>query len=157
MSGKTKIYVDTSVWNFVFEDDRLDCFITKKFFEGILSHSKHEILISEIVTSEMDKANDIRKQNLLKLVRKMKPSIINLDNESVKLARIYVEENVVPKKSFDHAVHMAIATVNRCSFIVSWNFKHMVRAKTIRGVHLTNHREGYGLIDIVTPREFLGK
>ncbi len=41
-------------------------------------------------------------------------------------------------------------------FIISWNFKHIVRARTIRGVHRINFNEGFGLIEIVTPREYLG-
>ena len=34
-------------------------------------------------------------------------------------------------------------------------FKHIVRAKTIKGVHVLNLREGYSLIKIVSPREFI--
>ena len=44
-----------------------------------------------------------------------------------------------------------------CDFIVSWNFKHIVRAKTIKGVHVINLREGYSLIEIASPREFISE
>ena len=39
--------------------------------------------------------------------------------------------------------------------IVSWNFKHMVNVKTIRGVRGIASIKGYGAIDIVQPTMLL--
>ena len=61
----------------------------------------------------------------------------------------------MPANAINDAIHIAIASLNHCDFIVSWNFKHIVRAKTIKGVHVINLREGYSLIEIVSPREFV--
>jgi hypothetical protein len=38
-------------------------------------------------------------------------------------------------------------------YIVSWNFKHMVKPKTKRTVRAFSIKEGYKEIEIVTPEE----
>ena len=38
-----------------------------------------------------------------------------------------------------------------CNAIVSWNFKHMVKLKTILAVNGINKYMGYGEIEILTP------
>ena len=51
------------------------------------------------------------------------------------------------------AQHIALATVCRADLVVSWNFKHIVHYEKIRGFNSVNLREGYGMVDIRSPRE----
>ena len=46
------------------------------------------------------------------------------------LAKLYVKEKILSKKSFDDCQHIAFACVYNCDMIVSWNFKHIVNYKT---------------------------
>ena len=94
---------------------------------------------------------------LLNVIKQNNLETVVSDKTSKTLASIYVNEGLIPEKHYDDALHIAIATVNRCNFIVSWNFQHIVKAKVIMGVHHINHREGFGLIEIVSPQLFLGK
>ena len=53
------------------------------------------------------------------------------------------------------ALHVALATANRCRLIVSWNFKHIVHFDKIplyNGVNLIN---GYDTLSINTPSEVI--
>jgi len=53
---RLKIYIETSVWNFLFADDapeKKD--VTEKFF-SILVESKYELYASEVVLAEIDDA-----------------------------------------------------------------------------------------------------
>ena len=53
------------------------------------------------------------------------------------------------------ALHVALATTNRCRLIVSWNFKHIVHFDKIplyNGVNLIN---GYDTLSINTPSEVI--
>ena len=38
------------------------------------------------------------------------------------------------QKSFDDCQHIAAALLAGCVIIISWNFKHIVNVKTVRGV-----------------------
>jgi hypothetical protein len=41
-----------------------------------------------------------------------------------------------------------VAVVNACDCIISWNFKHIVNIKIIRGVRAITNLEGYKPIEI---------
>ena len=71
------------------------------------------------------------------------------------MARKYIENKVISNHSLVDAEHIAIATVERVDIIVSWNFKHIVNIRMIRGYNFVNLKEGYSMIEIRTPREVI--
>ena len=50
-------------------------------------------------------------------------------------------------------VHIAMATVYDLDFIVSFNFKHIVKRKTVTMTEAVNLREGYKRVGIFSPTE----
>ncbi len=156
MSQKTLIYVDTSVWNFALETTRPDSIFTYEFLL-LFKKDEYKAIISNVVKAEIDDAPEPRKNQLIELLKLTNAEILHASDETLNLAELYVKKELIPQEYINDAIHIAAATVNRCNFLVSWNFKHIVRAKVIMGVHHVNHAEGYGLIELVTPREVLGK
>jgi hypothetical protein len=67
------------------------------------------------------------------------------------LAEKYVEEGLIPQKYKDDAFHLAAASVYNCDIVLSWNFTHIVKAKTIFGVNGVNNMLGYRHIEIISP------
>ena len=53
-----------------------------------------------------------------------------MDKEIEELAKNYIKEEIFPEKYYDVALHVAIATVNRIDYLLSWNFNHLVKVKT---------------------------
>ena len=51
--------------------------------------------------------------------------------------------------------HIAAAILSNCDIIVSWNFKHIVNVKTIRGIKVVTTMEGYKDILIYPPTALL--
>lgn len=41
------------------------------------------------------------------------------------------------------SLHIAIAILNKCDVIISWNFKHLVNIKTVRGTRAITYIKGY--------------
>ena len=156
MNKTLKLYIDTSVWNLVLESERENSRITNDFFNLSLKHD-YLLVISNLVISEVSRANDIRRKELSSLIERHKPLLIYTTEEATYLANLYLKENLIPERFKDDAIHIATATVNHCDFLVSWNFKHIVKASTIKGVHGINFKEGYGMVEIVSPNQFLGK
>lgn len=157
MATRQKIYIDTSVWNVALETNRDHSKITNEFLNSFFLNKDCTFIISELVETEVSAAYDLRKQELLRLLNKFKPEIVLLNNQAIYLANKYIQQNLIPKKFTDDAIHIAIASVYHCNFLASWNFKHIVRAKVIQGVHIINLNEGYGLLEIVSPEQFMGK
>ncbi|MBI2995513.1 MAG: PIN domain nuclease [Candidatus Melainabacteria bacterium] len=157
MDKTLKLYIDTSVWNFALETERPDSIVTYEFLKSVSNNNEYSLFISDLVEAETNDAHGKRKEGLTKLIDIFKPTLVYSDESALKLADIYVTEKLIPETFKDDAIHIATATVNNCDFLISWNFKHIVKAKVIWGVHLVNQREGFGLIELVSPKLFLGK
>ena len=78
-----------------------------------------------------------------------------LKDEARHLAQVYMTEKVIAPEDARDAQHIAVATVAKVDLLVSWNFKHIVNLRRIRMYNAINLREGYGLIEIRSPREVL--
>jgi hypothetical protein len=48
-----------------------------------------------------------------------------------------------------------MATIFRADILVSWNFKHIVNVKRIRGYNAINLKYGYATIDIRSPKDLI--
>ena len=75
--------------------------------------------------------------------------------ESDSLAEAYLSHGIVGPGSRSDALHVALATIGRVDVLVSWNFRHIVNLGRIRLFNAVNLEQGYGLIEIRTPKEVL--
>jgi hypothetical protein len=77
-------------------------------------------------------------------------------NESVeKLAKEYVKYGAVPESYFEDAYHVAVAVLNELDYLLSWNFRHIVRRKTKDIVRMVNSLKNLKWVEIITPGELL--
>ncbi len=90
----------------------------------------------------------------MKSLRADLTEFIETNEEAIDLASEYIVENVVGQTSYADCLHIALATINRADFLVSWNFKHIVNIERIRGYNSINIKNGYKQLEIRSPREF---
>ena len=142
---KLKIYLDTSVINFLFADDVPEFKkITEDFFENYVKKERYFVYISDVVIREIEKTKDItQKTRLLEVVKKYALRILTLNEESDKLAKIYIKEKIIPARKIEDAQHIAISTCNQIDILLSWNFKHLANIQKQIDVKIVNEREGY--------------
>ncbi len=81
--------------------------------------------------------------------------IIEIDEKTVNLAEKFINLGFLKRKSYDDCRHIAAAILTGCDFIVSWNFKHIVNVKTIRGIKAVTTYEGYKDLMIYPPSALL--
>lgn len=149
------IYLETTIFNFPFADDcpqyKSD---TIRLFEEIrLGHFNP--FTSEYVITELENATDDIKDLRLKLVGDYGVKVFSATKEMAHLADIYVTEGIIPARYSMDAMHIAAATVSALDFIVSLNFKHIVRRKTMIAAEIINYREGYKRVGIYSPAEVI--
>jgi hypothetical protein len=75
--------------------------------------------------------------------------------EMIELADKYMETEIVTKKYYSDAIHIAIASVIGVDVLVSWNFKHIVNLSKINLFNFVNKKEGYNILEIRTPQELI--
>jgi predicted nucleic acid-binding protein len=153
---KIKVYLDTSVINFIFADDAPDFKkATIDFFENYFS--LYEVYISDIVLLEIKKTNDsTKREKLLKVVKDYAFILLESDgDERIKnLSNLYIQENIIPKKKFEDALHIAICTVFEMDMLLSWNFKHLANIHKEILINTINEREGYWKkLNLLSPLE----
>ena len=157
---KLKIYLDTSVINFLFADDAPEFKkITEEFFEDYVEKEKYLVYISDVVIREIEKTRDeAKKTKLLEVIEKYHLKILRLDKESDELANIYLKEKAIPPKKIEDAQHVAISTCYQMDILLSWNFKHLANIQKQFSIKIINEKNGYFYPLILTnPMEVIYK
>ena len=152
---KLKLYLDTSVINFLFADDAPDLKeATQDFFANI---DNYEIYISEVVIREIVKTSDeSKRERLLDIVDQHRLIILEADRmeEIAKLAQCYLDEGVIPPVKREDAEHIAYAVIHEMDILVSWNYKHLANINKERKICIINQKQGYFYpFRMVTPLE----
>ena len=147
---KQRVYIDTSVFGGYFDEEFAGH--TIPLFDRIKS-GEFVILYSTVTQDELENAPDQVKQHV-KSLRADLTEFIETTEEVVDLATEYITERVVGKTSYADCLHIALATINRADFLVSWNFNHIVNIERIRGYNAINIKNGYKQLEIRSPREF---
>ncbi|MCL2293663.1 MAG: hypothetical protein FWC36_02190 [Spirochaetes bacterium] len=150
------IYLETTIFNFPFVDDapqyRAD---TLKLFEEIKA-GKFQPFTSQYVIQELDNTQDAERLSKMKaLITDYKITVIPESEDIRALSNVYVSAGIIPVKFSTDALHIAAATVKGLDFVVSLNFKHIVKHKTIFETEVINTREGFKRVFIHTPAEVI--
>ena len=103
----------------------------------------------------MQRASEPKQSQMIDLITKHDMIVLPDDTEARRLADIYVGEGIIPAKYAADALHIASTTVNNLDYIVSFNFKHIVKVKTVTMTESINLREGYKRIGIYSPTEVI--
>jgi predicted nucleic acid-binding protein len=147
---KPRIYIDTSVIGGYF-DSEFKAY-TIPLFERIHA-DEFIVLLSAVTQDELENA-PAKVQNLIKGLKKEYTEFLNTSDEAVELATEYITEKVVGQTSYADCLHIALATIQRADFLISWNFKHIVNVQRIRGYNAINIKNGYKPLEIRSPRDF---
>ena len=153
---KLKIYLDTSViGNLVNDNTPEKTADTLKLWEEIKTN-KYEVFLSEVFLTEINESPDKIRGKLLNYLQEIEYSLISINNRVEDIASKFIELKILTPKSYDDCQHIACAIVGGCDVIVSWNFRHIVNHKTIKGVKAITALEGYSDILIYTPSILIG-
>ena len=145
-----RVYVDTSVYGGVHDDDFRAP--SKRFFAAV-REGAFSVLVSEALVVEISNAPAVVQATFE--AHRAYMETLETTAEAATLAEAYLAARVVPAASRVDALHVALASVARADAVVSWNFKHLVQLRRIRGFHAVNVLRGYPLIEIRSPLEVI--
>ena len=80
-------------------------------------------------------------------------AVLETNDEAVRIANLYIKEQIIPFKYGMDGMHIALATVNDLDMIISMNFQHIVKRKTKIGTGNINALNGYRIVEIYSPME----
>ena len=156
--NKAKIYLDTSVINFLFADDAPDFQkATVEFFQTYAGF--YELHVSDVVILEIDRTTDRESRDMLYSILRQHPIEVLSDSrydEVSRLADRYIERGAIPRTKVEDAQHVAYATVYEMDILLSWNFRHLANISRETRVLAVNLEEGYRHpLRLLSPLEVL--
>ena len=146
-----KVYSDTSTIGGCYDIEFKEWSV--KLFEEFISGAKL-IMLSDLTLQELELAREEVRNKINEVPVAHRVNVL-INDEAIKLAETYIEEGALTSKSYNDALHIALATLFNADVLASWNFKHIVNLNRIRLYNSINLKLGYRMIEIRTPREIL--
>jgi hypothetical protein len=145
------VYTDTSAIGGCFDKEfqEWSVALVEEFKIG-----KKLIMLSDLTLQELEMARDEVREKIVEIPKKYQQGV-GVTDETIELAETYINEGALTIKSYNDALHIALATLNNADVLASWNFKHIVNLNRIRLYNSINLKLGYRMIEIRTPREIL--
>jgi predicted nucleic acid-binding protein len=148
---KISIYLETSVIGAYLDNGepfRRD--LTIRWWEHELS--EYDAFSSILVQREIERTPEPHRTGYLNLIEPLEK--LELSEEVAILAEGYVERGIFHRKYIADAVHVALASVHKIDYLVTWNFGHLANVRKQARLRLFNTTAGFFSPQIITP-EFL--
>ena len=153
---KPKVYVETTIVSYLAALPSRDIVlaahqeITREWWGR---RRRFELFVSQAVIDEAARGNVAAAARRLALLAGI--PLLALGGEADEFANRLLRGHVVPRKATVDALHIAVASVNRVNYLVTWNCRHIANA-AIRG-KIEQACRGAGLQTpiICTPEELL--
>lgn len=157
MTPKKKMYIETSVPSAYYDERSPEQEAqTRDFWELLDRYDPFSSYLVDAEIRKLQQYGDKYRQLMTDILTLIEDHVPLQETEEVnQLADEYVKQGVVPLRVENDATHLALATVNGVDFLVSWNFKHLVRPETRKHVQQINTALGYANFIIASPQDFL--
>ncbi len=148
---KQSLYLETSVVGAYLDNGepfRRD--MTIRWWEHELS--EYRAYVSILVRRELECLAQPHRDSYLNLIKDLEQ--LDLPEEAAILAEGYISRGIFKRKFIGDALHVALASVYKIDYLVTWNFGHVANVRKQARIRLFNTAAGFYVPMIVTP-EFL--
>lgn len=155
---KRRIYLETSVISYLTARPSKTIIgaahqqITTAWWE---KRDNYELFISESVLMECSAGDPEAASKRLQIVKNIPLLLINED--ALQIAQALLERKIIPVKAAEDGLHIAIATIHRVDYLLTWNCKHIANPEIQRSIAGYLDEIGLYLPFICTPEELLGE
>jgi predicted nucleic acid-binding protein len=112
------------------------------------------LYISEVVLEELARGDQEIATKRLDLISEL--PLLALNEAVEELAQQFLTKSNLPPKASDDALHIALATVYKVDYLLTWNCKHIANAQIQKKLSQISIESGYELPTICTPYELMG-
>jgi len=151
---KQKIYLETTMFNYYFDNTKNSQPSTVTFFKAI-GCGQFEGYTSTYTYNELNDAQEPLRSDMLHLIEKYQIKVLETSDEVIQLSEKYIENNIIPRRKRIDALHIAIASFYKMDIIMTFNFKHINKLKTKNLIPAINLISGYKGITIAQPEEVI--
>ncbi|MBX7221549.1 MAG: type II toxin-antitoxin system VapC family toxin [Blastocatellia bacterium] len=148
---KLSLYLETSVIGaYLDNDDPFRRDLTMRWWEHEMF--TYRPFVSLLVERELERVPEPHRSSYLNLIRDVPR--LEMPDEAAILADGYISRGIFHRKYIGDALHVALASIHKTDFLVTWNFGHLANVHRQARIRLFNTSSGFFAPMIVTP-EFL--
>jgi len=148
---KLSLYLETSVIGaYLDAGDPFRRDLTIRWFEHELS--EYRACISVLVERELERVDEPHRAGYMKIIEPLER--LEFSEEAAILAEGYISRGIFHRKFIADAFHVALASIHKVDYLVTWNFGHLANVRKQARIRLFNTTAGFFSPAIVTP-EFL--
>jgi len=153
-----KVYLETSFISLLVGDSSRDLVVaanqqvTRDWWR--LRRSQFHCVISSEVVREASHGDPEQARKRLEIFRDL--TILKVAPESDQFMLALLATGALPSRAQPDAAHLAIATVEKVDYLLTWNCRHLANAQILRRLEAEALRLGWKLPKVCTPPELMG-
>lgn len=156
---KEIVYIETTIVSYLVSRSSRDLVvsahqqITREWWESV--RGNYICITSDEVRREAALGDPEMSKRRLEALRGITQVTTGVD--AITLAKGILEKGILPPSVFSDAVHLVVAAMNRASFLLTWNCRHLANPHLLP--RLRKHLEGHRLVlpEVCTPIELAGE
>lgn len=146
------VYIETTVPSYYHETRRSSEVrawraVTRAWWDH--HRQAYELYTSRFVLAELAQAPQPKAAAALALLRNV--SVLDEPRELKAVADYYIVQRAMPGEAAGDAFHLAIASLHKMDFLLTWNCRHLANANKVRHLTILNARLGLSMPVITTP------
>ena len=112
-------------------------------------------MTSEAVLEELEAGRYPTRDEAVELIHTL--PLVEITSAAAEVVDAYIRHRLMPAKPAGDALHLALASLHRCDFLVTWNCQHLANANKFGHIRRVNNLLGLFVPELVTPLELLGE
>ncbi len=155
---KPRVYIETTIPSFYHsvrtEPDmiaRRDW--TRRWWDN--DRDDYKMFTSGAVIDELQEGDYPNQQDCLEFVANL--PLLEVDDAVDEIVQTYVNRQLMPANPRGDALHLAIASLHRCDFLVTWNCHHLANANKYDHIRRVNSMLNLFVPTMATPMGLLAE
>jgi len=155
---RPRVYIETTIPSAYFDERTAPEMVarreaTRRWWAA--THGKYELVTSAAVREELERGPPHKTKAWLKLIDRL--PLLERKAPVPEIAATYIRNKVMPSSPLGDALHLALASVYQCDYLLTWDYKHLANVNKLKHIQQMNARLGLFVPRIVTPEELLEK
>lgn len=155
-----KLYLETSVISYLTARPSRDLIlaahqqITRDWWD--FKRQNFQIFVSQLVIQEAGAGNFEAAKKRLQALENI--PLLDLTPEVLALAKALIDDEILPTRAKEDALHLAAAAVHKMDFLITWNCRHIANPDILRRIIFWHSDSSIHQFPIIcTPAEFFGE
>ncbi len=154
---KPKVYLETTFISYLTSRPSRDLRIAahQQATQDWWYNRRHsfDLYASQLVVQESERGN--KEAADARLEKISETTLLGATHDALILAKMMIEQKLIPATVPEDAAHIAIATTNGMDYLLTWNLKHIANALLRSKVEALCRAQGYNPSVICTPEELM--